>query len=423
MHDMEPRGRQLHHPLWSVSTTLSAQFWQGVRQDYRASPSTTTGSYMSNHRLAVHALWPSLLAAALALAADAAAALAEPLGCVNTATVSTADDSGAGSLRNAVSSVCSGGTVEFAQRFAIQLGSEIVIDKALTIDGSRVASASAGTGNALVQLRGGSTHRIFRITQAGNLNLVRLRLSNGNVADTGGAVSNSGGLSVFECRMDNNSAASGHLGGGAIFSAPNAFLSIEGSSFDGNSAHRGSAVFNAGEAELLNSTFSGNAGTTGEGAIQNRGDLVAIQITVTDNGRTDSVPTAGGLFAFEADTTIINSILAGNRGRDCFISGGVVNTVATLAQDTRSCPVQLSSAPELQPLTDNGGVTRTHNLSPTSPALGAGEADLCLPLDQRGFVRPDEDRCDIGAVERGGFDPDVIFNSGFEALTQVPVVH
>lgn len=423
MDDMEPRGPCLHHPLWSVSTTLSAQFCQGVHPDYRASPSKRTGSDMSNHRFSTIALRLCLLAAGLIPAADAAAAPAQPLGCVNTAIVSTASDSGAGSLRDSVSSVCANGTIEFAQRFAIQLDSEIVIDKTLTIDGSRVASASAGTGNALVQLRGGSTHRIFRVTQAGNLSLVRLRLSNGNVPDTGGAVSNSGGLSVFECRMDNNSAVSGNLGGGAIFSAPNAFLSIEGSSFDGNSANRGSAVFNAGEAELLNSTFSGNAGITGEGAIQNRGELVAIQITVTDNGRTDGTPTAGGLFAFEADTTIINSILAGNRGRDCFISGGVVTTVATLAQDTRSCPVQLSSAPELQPLTDNGGVTRTHNLSPTSPALGAGEADLCLPLDQRGFVRPDEDRCDIGAVERGGFDPDVIFSSGFEALTPVPVPH
>ncbi|SDD39147.1 choice-of-anchor Q domain-containing protein [Aquimonas voraii] len=376
---------------------------------------------MLNPRLTDHALRPCLLAAAIALAADAAAT-PTPLGCVNTAIVSTANDSGAGSLRNAVSSVCAKGTIEFAQRFVIQLASEIVIDQALTIDGSRVASASAGTGNALVQLRGGADHRIFRITQTGNLSLVRLRLSNGNVPGTGGAASNSGELRVFECRMDNNSAASGNLGGGAIFSDVGSTLRIEGSTFDGNSATRGAAVFNVGEAELLNSSFSGNRGITNEGAIQNRGILVANHITVTDNGRIDSTPTAGGLFAFNADTTIINSILAGNRGPDCFISGGVVDTVATLAQDTRSCTAQLTSAPELQPLAGNGGVTRTHGLSATSPALGAGDRDFCLPRDQRGFVRPDDDRCDLGALERGGFDPDQIFNSGFESQSPPPAV-
>lgn len=372
---------------------------------------------MFHRHLSNHLQPRALIVVALGFAplVNAIAAPPQPLGCVNTATVSTAEDGVAGSLRDAVSAVCAGGTVEFSERFVIQLGSEIVIDKALTIDGSSVSNASVGLDSALVQVRGGANHRIFRVTEAGNLNLMRLRLSDGNVPDTGGAVSNFGGLSVVECRMDNNSAASGNLGGGAIFSAPSAFLSIQGSIFDGNSANRGSAVFNSGEAELLNSTFSGNAGITGEGAIQNRGDLVAIHITVTDNGRTDSTPTAGGLFAFNADTTIINSILAGNRGPDCFISGGVVDTVATLAQDTRNCTAQLTSAPELAPLADNGGVTLTHLLSPTSPALGAGDRDFCLPLDQRGFVRPHDDRCDLGALERDGLDPDLIFGNGFES--------
>jgi hypothetical protein len=56
-------------------------------------------------------------------------------------------------------------------------------------------------------------------------------------------------------------------------------------------------------------------------------------------------------------------------------------------------------------LADHGGPTLTHALVPESPARNAGPPDCRdaqdqpLRQDQRGVLRPQEGRCDIGAVE------------------------
>jgi hypothetical protein len=66
--------------------------------------------------------------------------------------------------------------------------------------------------------------------------------------------------------------------------------------------------------------------------------------------------------------------------------------------------------PNLGPLQDNGGPTKTMALLPGSPAIDTGNPDGCsdsqgnlLKSDQRGMPRPDKDDsggCDRGAYER-----------------------
>jgi len=69
----------------------------------------------------------------------------------------------------------------------------------------------------------------------------------------------------------------------------------------------------------------------------------------------------------------------------------------------------------LLPLADNGGLTRTHALAATSPAIDAGNNPLPTTLtDQRGagFLREMPDgKPDIGAFE---FRGDGIFIDGFD---------
>ena len=68
----------------------------------------------------------------------------------------------------------------------------------------------------------------------------------------------------------------------------------------------------------------------------------------------------------------------------------------------------ITGDPLLGPLTDNGGTTFTHALSPGSPAINAGdplavaEMNGVPEFDQRGtgFPRVVDDRIDIGAVDR-----------------------
>jgi hypothetical protein len=297
---------------------------------------------------------------------------------------------------------------DFAARFVIDLESEIVIDKALVIDGLGQATTINEAADNLVQLIGGASHRVFRITAAGDLGLTGLRLSNSATTETGGAIHNSGRLAVDRCRFDGNVASSGNLGGGAIFNNVNATLVVDNSLFDRNDAIRGAGVFNSGQAELRNSTFSENRGLTNEGAIQNRGTLLGIHLTVTNNGRDGAG--FGGLFAFNATTTLVNSLFAGNVGRDCFFSGGTGTTTGLLARNGNCVPA-FTTDPALQPLAANGGLTLTHGLPVASVATGAGDAEFCLATDQRGAAR-NTAACSLGAFEIPG---DAVFGDSFEA--------
>jgi hypothetical protein len=62
----------------------------------------------------------------------------------------------------------------------------------------------------------------------------------------------------------------------------------------------------------------------------------------------------------------------------------------------------LRTDPQLLPLADNGGATRTHAIPPNSPAIDAGANPGQLATDQRGgeFVRAFDGVADIGAYER-----------------------
>ena len=73
----------------------------------------------------------------------------------------------------------------------------------------------------------------------------------------------------------------------------------------------------------------------------------------------------------------------------------------------------LRSDPQLGPLADHGGPTRTHAINPRSPAVDAGNDTAALTKDQRGDARVVGAAADIGAYERQAND-DEIFYSGFE---------
>ena len=312
---------------------------------------------------------PLRVLVALAISAPAlpaaAAAPSSAAGCISNVIVTSSADSGTGSLRPAVAGLCNGGRIRFANRAVIELASEIAIDKQVTIDGSSVAQDASAGDAALVWIRGRSGVRSFRVSAAGDLTLRSLRISDGATADLGGGVRSSGRLAVFDSRLGHNTA--GNIGGGAIFNELNGVLVVDGCLFDANDAQRGSAIFNSGTAQIGNTTFSGNGPVLQrEGAIQNRGTLNAVHVTIAHNGNNGGF---GGLFAFGADTTLINSVFADNTGTQCGISGGTVAAIALLAPGA-GCQSTVSGDPRLAPLAANGGSTLTH-------ALVEGDAAEC----------------------------------------------
>jgi hypothetical protein len=166
--------------------------------------------------------------------------------------------------------------------------------------------------------------------------------------------------------------------------------------------------------DITNSTISGNvthwwnSGTPqyfpglGGGIHIGRSRFTLRQSTVTANvAETNpyygAIGRAGGISTgYQNFLTLENSIVAGNVGaEECRFDP------STTYQATGSfgCSTGGIQDPQLGPLADNGGPTKTHGLAAGTPGSDAGDAGLCTTTDQRGEPRPSGAGCDIGAFE------------------------
>jgi hypothetical protein len=159
------------------------------------------------------------------------------------------------------------------------------------------------------------------------------------------------------------------------------------------------------------------AGTDTTGVIGEPGSSIVIR------NSTIAVNHAAGVDVFN-DAQLFNDTLSGN-GWGVFREGGatVEATNTILAGNTHDCNVPLTSSdhnldqdgscgtgltanPKLGPLTANGGPTLTQALLANSPAIDAGDSNVCPTTDERGVTR--DAMCDIGAYEYVDTTPPVI---------------
>ncbi len=230
-------------------------------------------------------------------------------------------------------------------------------------------------------------------------------------------------LIVTDSTFSGNQATGQYGCGGGISS--NGILNITGSTFSGNAAtgingNGGGGLYHINEgASIANSTFSGNSTATDGGGIYFRDWTMALNyVTITGNtadSDNNGTGNGGGLFVSDWGTIIQvgNTIIAQNSdlsggGADCYTYNTAVLTSQdyNLIQDTTGCTFAGTTTnnitgadPNLGPLQDNGGPTRTCALITGSPAIDAANPGSCLATDQRGVARPVGSRCDIGAFE------------------------
>jgi hypothetical protein len=203
----------------------------------------------------------------------------------------------------------------------------------------------------------------------------------------------------------------GFAGGGASHTA------------GGGGGALGGAIFNdGGTLTVLNCTFTANfvdrgvaggpppadnGGDAGGAIFSLNGSLNVFNSTICSNQATGF---GGGVvvlqFGFPVPSTsftLYNTIIANNGSNECAVAGFTVTTAGSsnIIMLNLSCPGVVSTAdPLVGPLQFNApGSTPTMAIGTQSPAFDAGDGSWCQAFDQRGVIRPQGVRCDIGAFE------------------------
>jgi len=371
-------------------------------------------------------------------------------------------DSGAGSLRAALSAATNGNTIVFATNLTggITLTTgELLVSQSVSI---------IGPGPGILAVDGHAASRVFHITNAATVSISGLTITNGAVSgDSGGNNYGGGGLwndhstlTLSNCSV--RFCTSGNSPGGAIYNhgtAGSATLSIIASTLSHNYTLNGSggAIFNDGSfgsanlfvvrSTIVNNT-AGGSGNVG-GGIFNDGNSGSATLALTNcTSHFNLAPTGGGIYNSGAsgtgalavvactftddaqsgfgdclyingaggklqigDTILDHAVLHSSLERQA--GGTVISLGYNLASDSANglltnATDQLQTNPKLGPLADNGGPTQTHAPLWGSPAIDKGKS-FGLTIDQRGQPKPFDfasipnasggDGSDIGAVE------------------------
>jgi len=324
-------------------------------------------------------------------------------------TVTNTNDSGPGSLRQALADAHDNDTINFAVTGAISLTSgELLIAKSVTISGPGA--------NVLAIMRdpNAASFRIFHITTNHTVTIEGLAVINGSILSGfgGGILNQESTLTINGCAVSGNSALGQQGLGGGIFSNGSggggfASLTITDSTLSGNIAANGGAIFNDGSSGMAiltinNSTLSSNSGN----GIFNDG---TAPITITNSTLSDNSVINISMFAgaLSIGSTILKAAASGinlNIGKPATVTSLGYNVSSDDAGGFLAGPGdQLNTDPMLGPLQNNGGPTFTHALLPGSPAIDAGDPNFTPPpvYDQRGsdFWRVRNGRIDSGAFE------------------------
>jgi len=313
------------------------------------------------------------------------------------------NDSGPGSLRQAILNAVSGAYITFSNSLAgatIRLTSgQLTISSNLTID------ASALPGG--ITLNGNHASPIFRIvgSPTPTAKLLALILTNGYNTVAGGAVVNGGVLSLNNCTLAGNSTASGSYGG-AIYNS-GLLTTLTGCTLSANGADSGGAILNQSSVcTVQNCTFTGNTASAGVGgAILNQFGAVLNLLHCTFTGNTASSH-GGDIYNLSSQVNLSNTILATSTPDDIYNAAGSTNTaggsnivqVLVNAGTFSGTNTILAVNPQLAPLGNYGGPTQTRPPMAGSPAIDAAPFTTLL-TDQRGFPRVVGPAPDIGSAE------------------------
>ena len=325
--------------------------------------------------------------------------------------VNTTADTGAGSLRAAITAANTNLQADTIT-FNIPTGSTgctgLVCTITLTSGELSILSDAGnmltidGTGPNRLSISGNNASRVFYINPSANVSVTNLTITGGNGIGTTAAVFNNNG--------------GGLLNNGGTLNLNGVTLTVN------MVTNLGGGIYTSGgSTTFTNSTVSGNTSQFGGGISNNNSaSLFLTSSTITNNSASDTTGQATGGVRNAADSTVTikNTIVAGNNQSvnpdvfGAFISQGY-NLIGNTNGGTGFSAalndiLNPAGGAMLDALAYNGGQTNTHALMTGSPAIDKGNS-FGLTTDQRGLGRPADnpsitnatggDGSDIGAFE------------------------
>jgi uncharacterized repeat protein (TIGR01451 family) len=273
--------------------------------------------------------------------------------CAPMVTVQNTNDSGAGTLRQAIADICTGGAIDFAAGLngqTITLSSELTVTRGMTI-----------RSTAPITVSGNNAVRVFNVS-GGPVTLDGLTIRDGNAGSGyGGGIYNSGLLTLTNSSVLSSTANRGSgmyndrtspvvtsvtfsgnhaLAGGTMYN--NGYNGVSSPTlanvtFSGNQVEFGSggAMYNAGAAggvsspSLTKVTFSGNQAGTDGGAMYNNGNTGGASspslVDVTFSG--NQADAGGAMYNVNVSSpSLIDVTFTGNQAT---FGGAIVNYGST----------------------------------------------------------------------------------------------
>lgn len=258
-----------------------------------------------------------------------------------TITVINKNDSGTGSLRQAIASAGAGDTVTFQPSLTgtiVLTSGELLINKTLTI---------SGPGSARLMISGNSASRVFKVsngTKVGpEVTLSGLAINEGFVAGNqvnsrggGGILNDYGNVALYGCAFNRN-VSEGFGGAVSSYGADGiARLYIKDCLFNANRGTGGGALSNVGDQygkaylEIYNSSLTGNdayqgAAILSSGSFEGSSDLTVHGCNISNN--TGEVGL--GIFSYGEDSghtsaTVSNTVFSSNQNESVSGGGGAI---------------------------------------------------------------------------------------------------
>jgi predicted outer membrane repeat protein len=241
---------------------------------------------------------------------------------LSTFTVTNTNDSGVGSLRQAIvdANLAPGSdTVIFSGSvFTDATPDTIKLTQLLTPLSISSDITITGPGSGLLTIDGNKGTGIFQVTTAGILNIVGVSI----IQASNTAITNLGTLTINNSYFQDNKSTG--VFGGAIDN-DGGTVSINNSQFVKNSAaQRGGAIWNNGALTITNTSFVGNSANLGGGAIYTNAPASTVNISTgifSDNVTLGSEG-GGGLLIAGGNVSVIRTSFTGNGAID---GGGIWN--------------------------------------------------------------------------------------------------